>query len=249
MTISTLYDKARFTVGKVMLFLKFIFFPSWITKQNDIDHAEYVRVDFKSNDLPLVISFAGLGGQFNFLRSLDGFAANVIYIKDLKHHWYLTGIPGAGNTVPEITEFLKGKATEFRATRVITLGTSAGGFAALLFGAQIGATSIIAISPQTFMNKWNCIRYLDYRWLDRVVEVYRANDDNRQFLDIKSLVSEYQGDVTLIYDVTHRLDNLHAGRISGNHIVRVEEKSGGHNVARTMKNEGRLDQLLKETIA
>src|SRR5260221_1260655 len=178
----------KFYLSKLILFLKFIFFPKLIAQKERVLYGDSVRVDFKGVNLPLLISFAGLGEEFNFGKTLGVYRVNVIYLRDLNHNWYVNGIPDAGNTVAEVARFLVLKIEEIRPSKVVMLGVSAGGFAALLYGCLLHADAILAFSPQTFMNRLNCVVYLDYRWLDRVVQIYGGDKTNRDFLDIKMLI-------------------------------------------------------------
>lgn len=227
---------------------KFIFFPSLIRQKEKAEVVSGVSIDFKKDRLPLIISFAGLGEQFNFGNTLKDIEANVIYLRDVNHNWYLNGLEGVGDSVKEVTSFLRHKVEEYKALTVVTIGTSAGGFGAILYGHLLKASSVVAFSPQTFMNRWNCIRYLDYRWLDRVVQIYQGSVSNRGYLDLKWLIHNDKIAITLVYDKTHRLDAVHASRMQGATIKHLAQSGGGHTLVRGLKNSGVLGDLIKYSL-
>jgi len=239
----------KFYIKNIFRFAAFVFLPGLIRLKERVYNGEtFIHVDFKEKGLPLIISFAGLGDQFNFGNTLIAFHANVIYLRDLNHNWYLNGLPAVGSSVDEMLALFKQKINEYEPSRVITMGASAGGFGAILFGCLLKADSVIAFSPQTFMNKLNCIVHLDYRWLDRVIQIYNGDKRNRPFLDIKQLVSHSTVPITVIFDVTHRLDNLHAMRIKGAHVVQEGVQGGGHALVKELRHNDMLTATIQNAI-
>ena len=208
-----------------------------------------MRVEFKKKGLPLIISFAGLGDQFNFGNTLSAFQANVIYLRDLNHNWYLNGLPGVGNSVNAMVALFQEKIKEYEPSRVVTLGVSAGGFGAILFGCLLKADSVIAFSPQTFMDKRNCIIHFDHRWLDRVIQLHNGDKSIRSFLDLKKMVSRSNVPVTIIFDRTHRLDNLHALRIRSFNVILQGVRGGGHSLVKELRHNEMLTSYIHNAIS
>lgn len=74
--------------------------------------------------------------------------------------------------------------------KVVTVGSSAGGFMAILFGCLLNAEAIYAFSPQISLeiyNKYHPIRYFDK---------YRVE---QQYMDLKQLINEYKGTLYFFY--------------------------------------------------
>lgn len=68
-----------------------------------------------------------------------------IFVRDFKKSWYLCGI----NQELDTADKLASKLRELSAgTSVITIGSSAGGFAAVLFGCLLGAEAVLTFSGQ-----------------------------------------------------------------------------------------------------
>lgn len=238
----------KFYLLTVLQVVKFIFFPSLIRQKEKISGVPSVSIDFKKEGIPLIISFAGLGEQFNFGKTLDDLNVNVIYLRDVNHNWYLNGLSGVGDYVEDVSDFLINKIVEIKPSKVITLGTSAGGFAAILYGHMLQADAVLAFSPQTFMNRWNCIKYLDYRWLDRVVQIYQGDRSNRVYLDLKEIIFNTKTSITLVYDKTHRLDRIHSMRLKGNGIVQMGQDGGGHTVVKELRESGFLANTINQLL-
>ena len=103
----------------------------------------------------LLVSFAGHDHMFgmiprfifvNFFEKLFPDVDRHFYI-DTRTCSYHRGIPGISNTIDETVVFLQGKIAPYK--RVIFLGISSGGYAAILFGSLLGVSTVLAFIPQT----------------------------------------------------------------------------------------------------
>ena len=72
-----------------------------------------------------------------------------IFIRDIKKQWYLHGINSRINTPEKLLEFLK---KECQSYRIITVGSSAGGYAAVLYGSLLGAEKVFCFNGQFNLN-------------------------------------------------------------------------------------------------
>lgn len=68
-----------------------------------------------------------------------------IFVRDIFKQWYLTGINGQINSPQKMLEFLKKETDGFK---VITIGSSAGGYASALFGLKLKAEKSICFNGQ-----------------------------------------------------------------------------------------------------
>ncbi len=79
-----------------------------------------------------------------FLHSLSNFSARLVFVSDSSKKWYRNGIDessGFADSINILKKVIDG--------RVLFMGHSAGGYAAMLFGSLIGVDSVLAFSPQT----------------------------------------------------------------------------------------------------
>lgn len=68
-----------------------------------------------------------------------------IFVRDVFKQWYLTGINGQICSPQKLLEFLKQETNGFK---VITIGSSAGGYASALFGPKLKAEKSICFNAQ-----------------------------------------------------------------------------------------------------
>ena len=170
------------------------------------------------NSTKTLIAFGGMTQGLSmppkeFFKSLIHKNINIIFVKDFKQCWYQKGLLGKTNDVKGSIEYLNNiipKNTE----KLIALGASAGGYAAIRFGISLNADRIMAFSPQTLIDEEtasvfskSCLRNMSFdeedldlkKILDKYkpkvkIEVYCAADNNRDKMAveyIKDYVEEY----------------------------------------------------------
>ena len=71
---------------------------------------------------------------------------DVLYLRN-QNKWYLGGLNGIGKNINHTIVFLKKEFAKY--DKVITIGTSAGGYASILFGSVCNVNVTIAYIPQT----------------------------------------------------------------------------------------------------
>jgi len=103
----------------------------------------------------LLVSFAGYetvyGGipHFDFLNFLEKYFPTIdkhFYV-DIQRDSYHKGITGISESIDETLVYLKRVIQPYK--KVIFMGISAGGYAAILFGSILHITAVIAFIPQT----------------------------------------------------------------------------------------------------
>lgn len=110
-----------------------------------------------SNNQTIVISFSGQGHgfgtipQFEFVNFLNKHYPDVEkhFYLDTHIKWYHKGIDGISTNIDETIAYLKRIIAPFH--RRIFIGSSAGGFGAILFGSVLNVETVIAFIPQTFV--------------------------------------------------------------------------------------------------
>lgn len=96
---------------------------------------------------------------FEFYKTRIKKASKHIYLRDVTLGLYLKGINNELNSVEKVLEFLK---KETLGSKIITVGSSAGGFASVLFGILLNAEYIISFSPQYVLsNHYDWSKYLN----------------------------------------------------------------------------------------
>lgn len=135
----------------------------------------------------LVVAFSSLGVDslakpFEFRGLLGRSDCAVLLLRDPDTSWYhlLRDFPGGPSAIGDaIAECARG----FR--RIVCVGYSMGGYAALLFGRLIGADTIIALAPQTNLSSDALAAWGDHRWDAQVARVQQDGDP--RLLDLAPL--------------------------------------------------------------
>lgn len=193
-----------------------------------------------SDSRTAIVAFGAKGGGkrhfhfFKLLQPLPGLTK--LLVRDPSDSWYNAGLPGAGETVGEIAGTLEGALADLGATRVVTCGSSMGGYAALLFGCMIGAERAIAIGPQTL--------------LDPVLPHAPLANVELQVADLEPVVRDASGTaIELVVGWDSLLDIFHARRVAEHPSVRVLAMPKGHHLfLNDLNREGKLVPLITELV-
>jgi hypothetical protein len=113
---------------------------------------------FIGNNNKIIISFSGFGNglgtipQLEFVNFLEKNFNNYTrhFYLDKYKLWYHKGIIGISTNINDTLIYLKGIINNYE--EVIFLGSSAGGYAAILFGSLLNVNKVIAFIPQTIIN-------------------------------------------------------------------------------------------------
>jgi hypothetical protein len=83
--------------------------------------------------------------KFEWFGTRVPYAHKHIFVRDIQKQWYLTGVNSSIDSPEKLTEFLKAETEGYKIT---TLGSSAGGFAAVLFGSLLKARLMLSFNGQ-----------------------------------------------------------------------------------------------------
>ena len=104
----------------------------------------------ETNDTLVVFSYRG-AASFGLFKVVEQLRCNKVFVRDPSDGWYNGVLPGLGNDVKSTTASLRKLVSELGTGRLFTVGSSMGGYAALLFGGLLGAKAL-AFSPQTLLD-------------------------------------------------------------------------------------------------
>jgi len=218
----------------------------------EINSDDILFVD--KNNTSLIITFGGIKNGigmpvFEFKKILSSYKNyNQYFFRDKNQSWYHHGLEGIANNIDEFIENLKLITTSY--DKVIFIGNSMGGYAAVLFGVLLKVDKIIAFSPQTFIDKYRRIFYQDNRWSKQINKVYKLNT-NSQYFNLKKVMknSNYDSKIKIFYSSSDRLDEIHVNRIKKLKNVKVlSYKVGGHNLVRELRGNNTLSQILNDSL-
>ena len=146
-----------------------------------------------------------------------------IFLRDIFKQWYLTGINARIDSPEKLLEFLK-KETE--GMQVVTVGSSAGGYAAILYGVQLHATRIMAFNAQFELE--SSLLHVNERIYPLV---YRLREtDRRKYYDLRNVIDINSSTIYYFHSAFSQWDMMERKHIEdcrNIHIVKFRTKHHG----------------------
>jgi len=216
-----------------------------IMQKLDDDHVPY---DIQDNGMDkTVIAFGGLGARigmpvFEFRKSLAAFDCNFVFFKDVKRSWYHGDLPNFGATFEEKGNNLKSILGRLAETELYLVGSSAGGFAALMFGAFLDAKASLLFGPQVFIDPHTRQALRDMRW-PRLINAIEA-PDYRSVAQVGDKIKHLNNFIVGTNDEKDINHALYARAHVDTNILFL--RNGGHNPAKNRKAAGILHNVLEE---
>lgn len=185
----------------------------------------------------VVIAFSSQPHRYEWGGFLSRIGVKHVLVRDETDNWYQDGISGMGDHPDECINWLHRLDKE--KLRVIYLGLSAGGYAALLFNAYTKPHRTVAISPATgsgklpdFDSKWD--HRLNGRPNFRPVADLASIYINQNVDNVRTIISDGEGT---------ELDRQMCTRIGSSPFV---IPGFGHvGIARYVATSGYLESLIK----
>ena len=108
----------------------------------------------------LVVAFGGLmqssGGvpSHEFVKALTrAGATHTLFVKDSKQAWYLLGLSDGEASFGAVIAAVRTECDVLQPERLVTVGASMGGYAAIRVGLALGASTVLAFAPQVFLQR------------------------------------------------------------------------------------------------
>jgi predicted esterase YcpF (UPF0227 family) len=131
-----------------------------------MDESEYKIINGNKN---LIICFGGMALKFggilpfeflNYLSATYTDICDLIFFIDKQQCWYHKGIQNITNNIDETVLYLNNIVDAGNYEKVIFMGTSAGGYAAILFGSLCNKVdNVISFIPQTIVKNPIDLKY------------------------------------------------------------------------------------------
>ncbi|HSF63456.1 MAG TPA: hypothetical protein VLA78_03655, partial [Paracoccaceae bacterium] len=158
-----------------------------------------------------------------------------------KQGWSMLGVMAEGWTwyrdpwVPAQFESLVAEGFFARFDRVVFYGASMGGYAACAFAAAVPGAEVVAISPQSTLDR------ATVPWETRYRTAW-ARDFSGPYGDAAE-ASRAARRVTLLYDPYEALDAGHADRFDGPNVVKLRAPLMGHRLGSSLQQMGILSAV------
>lgn len=138
--------------------------------------------------------------SFEWYRIRVTSAYKHIFVRDIFKQWYLSGINVSINSPQSLFDFLKDQTTGY--SHITTIGSSAGGYAAILFGIQLRAEKILAFDAQLELETL----LLDSSEKINPIIFRQANTQLRFFFNLKNIVNLNSNRIFYFYSNKSSLD-------------------------------------------
>jgi hypothetical protein len=204
----------------------------------------------------LIVAFTGSGAKFNAIRPFDFFQLtgllryHRILVREPWHYCYLKGIDKTG--LEGLVNRLRGEITRLAPKRVLFIGVSSGGYAALLLGYLLEPDYVHAFSPYTYLDYFNAIKDGSYRdsllrWAAAMIRVNLLAANCRRYLDLRPLLTKYIGKTRFyLHACAHSSDRVRAQHVENCQNTRVFlYPCDSHNVTWGMIKNKSLYELLQ----
>lgn len=208
---------------------------------------DYMAID-RGSDV-LMVSFGGRYEGFNFVNLAERLGFDGLFFRDGRLDWYTAGVCGISGGVDEACGFIRDVIGRKSRRRVLCIGQSSGGYAALRFGLEILPDAIVAFSPQTKpMPDWHTdalsldgveVSRPDER-IDDLGRLYRARQPS-----FRVQVHLCDNEASNPPDAYFWDDWFHVGGLSGVTAVEVvTHPCSYHPVAYHLSGTGEIDRIV-----
>lgn len=212
-----------------------------------------MATDFSSKSDVMLVAFGGLKGgigrilPFEFFNLTKDIDTKKIYVRDLSLAWYHKGLPGIAKNIDGVAKYLGGLVKKSGAKKVIVVGNSAGGYAALLFGHLIDADVVLAFAPQTFISQRERKTHKDTRWEGaQIRNAHNSSTRQEKYFNLKRVLGGHTK-FHIFYQRKSTLDKIHAERMRVVPTVVLhprDEGGGDHYLVVHLKKNGVLKKIL-----
>lgn len=224
--------------GRRPLRSSFVQGASW-SRNVLLEGKNYVFEGYIFDHSLLVVTFDHAQGNFKtpaLFRA--GYASNFLRKRRCSHlsikaktkDWY------QGEGLSDVLKELRENGFFHRFDRVVTYGVSMGGFAAIAFADQVNADTVLALSPQTTLNR-ELVGWETRFPMARKLDWSGPNNDAVG----KSLKARR---VICVYDPMNKQDALHIARLTQPNLIPVSAPFLGHGIALPLAKMSALKPLV-----
>lgn len=214
-----------------------------------------VLVEQGRNQEVLIIAFTGFVHRlslrvYEFFEATKDAGYSRILLRDKYRVWYHRGIDRKRPDFPSLFRYLNSEIEQLKPKTVICLGTSAGGYAAIVAGHHIRADYVHAFAPDTLLDisLSSCIkgifsaRYWWPRW-----KLLMSRSAQPEFFNLANLLEVHNGKT--VYYIHHCRDTRRdaEGAASLAHlpgVVSMPYSCSTHQVAMFLARTGFLPKIL-----
>lgn len=172
---------------------------------------------------------------------------NKIYLRDFNQCWYHTGLYKISKNIEETAEYLQSEINQIKPKRIFFIGSSMGGFAAILFANLLKTGEAIAFAPQSFISNDLRNKHNDDRWSEEVENTFNLTKDKKRIFDLRTFLLNNNGiqKTSIFVSKDNQLDLIHSNHLKDlDNIAVFEFDNGGHGIAKLLRDKGELPNII-----
>ena len=221
----------------------------------------------------LLILFAGIGWKdsiptfifYNFLKEYKNI--DKLFLRDINCRYYLDGLKYSTRDLNSTIELLKNLTNASQNTsqntsrniskrqykKIVALGCSAGGYAAILYGHLLKFDKVVVFSPQVVLNnkkneligdKYNAPKTCEWLTNRNINDVfYQKCLDLKNFLPLDTSI-----DIHYSQRANNGADKKHALYLESENCKIIEYDSNNHLLALELRDSGELKKIIDDLL-
>lgn len=207
----------------------------------------------------LFVTFAGMGWKdaiptfifYNFLKSYT--TIDKLFLRDIKCRYYIDGIKNSTSTFKETINLYTELIHRKKHKRIIALGCSSGGYAAILYGHILGFDKVIAFGPQTVLTSIKEDLIGDIYNAPKTCKLLRTlhteDNDYQTALDLNNY-RPFKSSIDIYYSVNGNkgTDKKHAIYLQSAMCTTIEYPENNHMIALVLRDQGKLKSIIDKAI-
>jgi len=144
-------------------------------------------------------------------KEIKKVCGRAIFVRDIYKQYYVTGVSKTNNSIDKVLEKLKELSKGYE---IVTVGSSAGGYMAMLAGALLKATDCYSFSGQVSLYRENRVEI--HPFLKR----YANDREYNKYYDIIQLIKESNTNIWYFYPFYNEADKEEFGCIEDGKCVK-----------------------------
>ena len=207
----------------------------------------------------LLVLFAGMGWKdsiptfifYNFLKEYKN--VDKLFVRDIACRYYLTGLRNSTKDFNSTIELLRNLTSKKKYKKVVALGCSAGGYAAILYGHLLKFTNVVVFSPQIVLNDkkeqligdtYNAPKTC--KWL---TNLNKDNEFYQKCLDLKNILPlDTKVEIHYSLRANNGADKKHALYLESENCKIIEYNNNIHMLALELRDKGKLKEIIDELL-
>jgi hypothetical protein len=216
-----------------------------------------MSVEMDADSRTVLVAFGGMYGRigmppFEFFSLAGGIPVKRLFVRDLHQAWYHRGMPGHGTTLTSVADALGELLDRHEVDRLVMTGSSAGGYAALVFGTLLRADVVLCFAPQTVLDLDVLAAIGDHRWDAHLEPLVREGALDARWVDLGSALagaahgaSRYE----VYFDDSLSVDRQHVERLRGVRNLQLYRFGRGrHHLVAALRDSGALALILQRAL-